>query len=185
VRCVHRTSGPGVSTTRPNAGQHRAGFCRSHRVGRPGLEPGTYGLKVRKSGAPSALPALIGTPGCSERSECTERSGRCFHESFHACVDQATRRLPSVVGTSASSKPRLHRHPRPGSLIVLAGDHQPGTDPTSSPVITGHRSLPRRGCCYFPVRQISYAALPGGTARPQYQRQREHSSRAWLPPARL
>ncbi len=30
---------------------------RSDRVGRPGIEPGTYGLKVRSSAAPGALPA--------------------------------------------------------------------------------------------------------------------------------
>jgi hypothetical protein len=55
-------------------------------VGRPGLEPGTYGLKVRKSGALVVLPAPIGTRGRPERPECTERSGRCFHESFHARI---------------------------------------------------------------------------------------------------
>ncbi len=86
-RSVRPRSGLIVSTTRPSAGRHGAGFCRSHLVGRPGLEPGTYGLKVRKSGAQSALPALIGTRGRSERPECTERSGRCFHDSFHASLD--------------------------------------------------------------------------------------------------
>jgi hypothetical protein len=71
---AHRPGLPGLTLAPPNerrAIQQRPNR-RSGRVGRPGLEPGTYGL-------------------CS---------GRCFHESFHACVDQKTGRLLSVVGTA-------------------------------------------------------------------------------------
>jgi hypothetical protein len=44
----------------------------------------------------------------SERPECTERAGRCFHESFHACIDQMTRRLPCVAGVEWRLLPGVH-----------------------------------------------------------------------------
>jgi len=52
-------------------------------VGRPGLEPGTHGLKVDRCIALSALPAQTLRRERSESTQCTAIPQRSFHDSFH------------------------------------------------------------------------------------------------------
>ncbi len=76
-------------------------------MGRPGLEPGTYGLKVAIFAGQSHLPALIDRLHVRKAQNARAVGGFCFHECFHAAGGQVTAaatesnvaaRGPAVVG---------------------------------------------------------------------------------------
>ena len=52
-------------------------------VGRPGIEPGTYGLKVRRSDAPGALPVQTDHQSARNAQNAQRTGETCVHECFH------------------------------------------------------------------------------------------------------
>jgi hypothetical protein len=57
---------------------------RSDRVGRPGIEPGTHGLKVDRCIALSALAALMSRDYALKAHTAHSVRQHSFHETFHA-----------------------------------------------------------------------------------------------------
>jgi hypothetical protein len=100
-------------------------------VGRPGLEPGTYGLKVAIFAGQSHLPALIHRLHARKAQNARAIGGTCFHDCFHATAGRVTATATESDAAARGSAADLlvgltafsHRQLGAGAAPRVAGDH--------------------------------------------------------------